>query len=108
MTEPHRLAQVQQLAESSRAVLFKHSTRCPISDTVLDEVREVVSAHSSVEFYIVNVIEERALSQQIEEWSGVRHQSPQVILFRGGKPVWHASHYDATSRALEDAIQTII
>ena len=30
----------------------------------------------------------RALADRL----GIRHQSPQIILLAGGKPVWHASH----------------
>jgi len=43
---------------------------------------------------------QRPLSQQIAARSGVEHESPQVIIFRCGTPVWNASHHDITTDAL--------
>jgi bacillithiol system protein YtxJ len=35
--------------------------------------------------------------------TGVVHQSPQVIFFRDGKPVWNASHNSVTRDRLMEA-----
>ena len=43
---------------------------------------------------------QRPLSQLIAARSGVEHESPQVIIFRRGAPVWNASHHDITTDAL--------
>jgi hypothetical protein len=34
---------------------------------------------------------------------GVRHETPQAILLRDGKPVWKASHFRITADALAQA-----
>jgi bacillithiol system protein YtxJ len=34
----------------------------------------------------------------------VRHESPQAILLRDGKPVWKASHFRITAGALAQAL----
>jgi bacillithiol system protein YtxJ len=33
------------------------------------------------------------------------HQTPQVILLRGGKAVWDASHWDISEEALREALE---
>lgn len=62
--------------------LFKHSTQCPISSDAADEVRSV---EASVPLYWINVIEQRDLSDWVESEYGLRHESPQLILFEDGK-----------------------
>jgi bacillithiol system protein YtxJ len=45
------------------------------------------------------------VSDEIARRSGVRHQSPQAILLREGKPVWDASHIGITVDSLLAAIK---
>ena len=42
--------------------------------------------------YYLDLIQYRALSDFIAENSGIEHQSPQLIVFQNGKPVYNASH----------------
>ena len=82
------------------AVLFKHSTRCPISARAKEEMEEFVRQHSGVPVYLVDVLAQRPLSQRVAADLRIRHESPQVILIQCGKPIWHASHRDVTAAAL--------
>jgi bacillithiol system protein YtxJ len=50
---------------------------------------------------MVDVRAQRRLSLGIAERSGVRHESPQVIVFRQGVPIWDASHGDVTANEIE-------
>ena len=68
--------------------------------SALDEVETYLQTHPGVAAYLVDVLAERPLSQQIAARSGVQHESPQVIIFRRGTPVWNASHYNITTDAL--------
>jgi bacillithiol system protein YtxJ len=65
-------------------LLFKHSTRCPISAAAADAVR---SLETSLPIYWVNVIEQRTISNGLASQLGVEHQSPQLILVRSSKAV---------------------
>lgn len=78
--------------------VFKHSTRCSFSGSVAEEVR---AATFPLPLYWVNVIEQRPLSDWIEEHYGVRHESPQLILIRGGKAAQSWSHA-AVTRAVRN------
>lgn len=90
------------LAESGEdpVVLFKHSVTCPISRDVL----ELVSAIPAT-VYMVVVQRARSVSDEIEEITGIRHESPQAIVVLDGSPVYSASHYDVSPERIVAAIR---
>jgi bacillithiol system protein YtxJ len=71
--------------------LFKHSMTCPISLDVYQEIRNVEG-----EVNVVVVQTARSLSNEIAARTGIRHESPQAIVLKDGKAIYHASHYDIT------------
>lgn len=91
-------------SQSEPVFLLKHSTRCPISAAAWREYQRYASAHPDRELYRVLVIEERTLSGDIAQYTGVAHQSPQALLFSGGEVVWHASRWAITIDALDAAM----
>lgn len=75
------------------AVIFKHSTRCIISKTVLRNFeREMNDKVDSVDFYFLDLLAHRDISNKIAEVFDVTHQSPQMIVLKDGKAVESASH----------------
>lgn len=83
------------IEESSvrKVALFKHSTRCFISKTVLKNFeKEVGESELDVSYYFLDLIEYRNISNKIENIFGVVHQSPQLIVLENGKVVNDASH----------------
>jgi bacillithiol system protein YtxJ len=56
--------------------------------------------HQSFPVYLVPVIKERAASRAIAERTGVRHESPQIILMRHGAAAESASHGAITESRL--------
>lgn len=83
---------LNKIINSDRPILlFKHSTRCIISKTVKDRF-ERMAQESSVDMYLVHVIEERPYSNHIAEISGVTHQSPQALIFKSGECLYNESH----------------
>ena len=85
---------------NSRAVLYKHSTRCPVSSYAIDEVLDFADEHPDCIVYVLKVIEQRALSDAVAKKLGVRHESPQAFVILDGQLVWHGSHNDITASAL--------
>jgi bacillithiol system protein YtxJ len=55
----------------------------------------------NAEINLVVVQNERGISNRISELTGIRHQSPQAIILKGGSPVYSASHYDITTEDIE-------
>jgi bacillithiol system protein YtxJ len=74
-------------------VLFKHSVTCPISAGVYEEVSRV-----SADINLIVVQSARNISSAISEKTGIRHESPQAIILKDGKPIYHASHFDVTAK----------
>ena len=91
------------LAEPS-AILFKHSTRCPISAGARQEMEAFLAEGPGMPVYAVDVNARTEVSDYLAERTGVEHQSPQVIVLRGGRPAWHASRLEVTAAALREQV----
>lgn len=91
---------LKAIVDSPQAVLFKHSTRCPVSAYAIGEVVEFAEAHPEWPVYVINVIEQRPLSNEAADRLGVRHESPQAFVLHEGRVRWHGSHNEVTADAL--------
>lgn len=83
------------LKEPGTVLLFKHSTRCPISAHALGEVEGFTA-----DFVYLDLIAHRDVSDAIAERLDVRHESPQAIVLRAGRAVAVLNHYDIERDAL--------
>ena len=85
-------------------LIFKHSPTCWISRRAFTEVSLFVDAHPDVPVYLVDVLAQRVLSQQLAEALQIAHASPQLILVADGAPLWNASHGGVKLPAIERAV----
>jgi bacillithiol system protein YtxJ len=81
-------------------VLFQHDPYCPISRRAYREL-----AGAPIYAALLDVAEDDHLSRRIEERTRVRHESPQVLVFRSGKVVWSASHFEISRAAVTHAVE---
>ncbi|WP_341837440.1 bacillithiol system redox-active protein YtxJ [Chitinophaga pollutisoli] len=86
-----QLDQIQHRSFDHPVVIFKHSTRCPTSGMVKSRLERSV-APEGWEFYYLDLIRYRPVSNRIAEKFGVEHESPQVLLIRNGECVYDESH----------------
>ena len=86
-------------SQEQPVIIFKHSTTCPISAAAYDEMKNFAG-----EVILVEVQRARELSREIEKQTGIRHESPQVLVLQNGKVVWNASHFKVKARAVEEAL----
>ena len=96
------MAELDDWFERSRegdVVLFLHDYWCPISSRAYDEMSLVEG-----DIALVDVAEGRELTRSIETRTGVKHESPQVLILRGAKARWAASHGSITREAVGEAI----
>ena len=100
MKELTTTEEVDALLKEPITIVFKHSTRCPISTAANDEI---AALNTSIPVYRVLVIEHRDVSNYIEELTKVRHESPQVFVVKDGTVTWHASHRSITKDAILQA-----
>lgn len=85
----------------SKTVIFKHSTRCIISKTVLRNFEKEAEQHlnEGFSFFFLDLLAHRNLSDRLAREFNVTHQSPQIIVLKDGEVINHASH-DAISMNL--------
>lgn len=92
---------VDEALGGGRAVIFKHSTQCPISRFVHREVSVFMAERPEVPVYMVDVLADAEVSEYITEKTGVRHESPQAFVVDSGSVKWHESHYSVDAKALK-------
>lgn len=103
LTDP---AQLDALLAAGRPVwLFKHSLTCGVSARAWRQFEAFAAGRpeAGALFAKVEIQRARELSRAIAERTGVRHQSPQVLLLAGGAVAWHESHGRISERALAGA-----
>ena len=86
-------------SETGPVIVFKHSNACPISSRAYRELEQFEG-----QVYILVVQSAREVSHELENLTGVRHETPQVIVLRDGKAVWDASHFDVKAAAVAAAV----
>ena len=88
------LKQIEDIKKSSSdnpVIIYKHSTRCAISSVALDRLERQWDL-KGIEFYYLDLIRYRNVSNAIEKVFGVYHQSPQVLLIKNGHSIYDVSH----------------
>ena len=91
LTDEEQLKQVITRSHLEAQVIFKHSTRCSISALALQRLQKV-SQPSDIDFYFLDLLSYRSLSNYIAEVFDIPHESPQILLIRNGECVYDESH----------------
>ncbi|MGH7145219.1 MAG: bacillithiol system redox-active protein YtxJ [Planctomycetota bacterium] len=83
-------------------VIFKHSPTCGTSHQALRAFEQYLAQAEKLaaDYRIVDVLDERPLSQALAKATGVRHESPQVLVLKNGACVWTASHISINESSL--------
>ena len=96
------MAELDDWFERSRegdVVVFLHDYWCPISSRAYDEMSLVEG-----EIALIDVAESRELTRSVETRTGVKHESPQVLIVRDARARWAASHGSITHKSVGEAI----
>jgi bacillithiol system protein YtxJ len=93
-------AQLDAVMAAPVALVYKHSTRCPVSTAAYHEVQELLRERPDAPVWMVDVIAQRRLSLEVEGRTGVVHESPQAIVLAGGEVLWDGSHFDVRADVL--------
>lgn len=76
-------------------LVFKHSSKCGASLEAHKKIKAIEqneALESNMYIVIVQVAED--ISNLIERDTGIKHETPQVLIVRDGEVVYHASHDD--------------
>jgi bacillithiol system protein YtxJ len=86
-------------------LLFKHSRRCPVSAWAFREYEAFLGERRDLQSGWIDVIENRALSDEVASRTQLPHASPQALVLRRGSVAWSATHGAITGEALAGAVQ---
>ncbi len=101
------IEQLEDVIERSKekpVLVFKHSTRCSISLMVLNGFERSWEDTEEMDLYFLDLLKHRDVSNAIAEKTQVVHQSPQVLVLKDGKVLYHASHNSIDARAARNAV----
>lgn len=83
-------------------LLFKHSPRCIVSKMVLREfMNDWDFDKNEIEIFLVDVINQRELSNKIADIYDVRHESPQMLHIKENVCSNNASHASVSVKKIE-------
>lgn len=91
LDEEEQLEKIIERSQNTPQVIFKHSTRCSISSMAKNRL-DKNDQPEGIDFYYLDLIKHRNISNKIAEEFKVQHQSPQVLIIRDGKCTYTESH----------------
>lgn len=93
--ETTHLSEILEESEKQPVVIFIYSSSCNTSSSLAEELNDRIQS-KVLEFlvYRVTVQTQPALSEKIETWFKIKHESPQIIILDKGK-VTYTEHHKA-------------
>ncbi len=73
-------------------IIFKYSNSCGSSERLKNDFENMSQSENLPPIYLITVQIQRGLSKQIEEFYGIKHESPQVIVLSSGEVTFSANH----------------
>src|SRR5689334_17183715 len=86
-----QLDEIRNRSKTRPQVIFKHSIRCGISSMALNRLERTYSPMNA-DFYLLDIISYRSISNRIAADFDVSHESPQVLVIINEKCVYDESH----------------
>ena len=100
-----QLEQIKTASQENPVLIFKHSTRCPISSMALNRIERSWKEEEmkTVSPYYLDLISLRNISSKTAEVFDVQHESPQVLLIDKGSCIYNASHMSISYEEIKKA-----
>lgn len=91
LNELQQLEEIRQNSFSQTQIIFKNSTTCSISKMVyarLNNAKETLHA----DYYYLDLLTHRDISNAVSEMFDVQHESPQILIIKDDKCIYHENH----------------
>lgn len=86
-----QIAEIKERSLQKPQLIFKHSIRCSTSSLAKGRL-EKGTTPDNIDFYYLDLINYREISNLVAEAFKVHHESPQVLLIRNGECTYEESH----------------
>jgi bacillithiol system protein YtxJ len=104
LTELASTQEFDSLATGDLSIIFKHSPTCPTSLFAHREVSRFCETQPGTAVYLISVRRQRDIARHVALCTGVRHESPQVVVLSRGGVLAAASHADITAEWIASAV----
>ncbi|HYK77219.1 MAG TPA: bacillithiol system redox-active protein YtxJ [Daejeonella sp.] len=96
--------QLQHIKASNQfSLIFKHSTRCSISLMAKKKLElEADALPETLPVYYLDLLNYRAISNEIADLFQVHHESPQLLLIKDGECIYEASHGEISAEEVAE------
>ena len=100
------LEEIDKASFTHPILIFKHSTRCSISDVAKARLDKEDNLNG-VDFYYLDLIKHRDISNALAEKYNVHHESPQILLINKGECVYDESHIGITMAEIKEQVANL-
>ncbi len=94
------------LTKHPNSMIFKAGT-CHKTMQGFGYVQEKLENREDLMIGVIRVVEARPASNLVAEKTGIKHESPQTILFKEGKAVFDADNWSITPNVLDEGLKHI-
>lgn len=106
LTDEEQLKQIISESQNRPQVIFKHSTRCSTSAVALQRLQKM-DQPSDIDFYFLDLLAHRSVSNRISEIFKVHHESPQVLVIKDGACIYDESHLSISMSEIVESAHAI-
>lgn len=93
LTTNDDLVKINNDSYNQPQIIFKHSTRCSISQMAKNRLIEGLDQlMDKAAIYYLDLLSYRNISNEIANKWGIEHESPQIIIIKNGEAIYHSSH----------------
>ncbi|SOE22439.1 bacillithiol system protein YtxJ [Spirosomataceae bacterium TFI 002] len=105
ITSEDQIEILKELSKEKPVLIFKHSRSCSISASSLSRLERSWNEEKAGDLqpYYLDLLSFRSISQKIASELQVEHESPQAIVLKDGKAVYHDSHFGI---AFDDIVES--
>jgi len=90
LTDEDQLQNVLVRSQEKPQVIFKYSNDCFLSEVIFRRLQENCCPEQ-IDFYFLDLVAYRNISDKVEETFNVNHQSPQILLIKDGECIFDES-----------------
>jgi len=106
LNSEEQIKEINIISDDKPVLIFKHSTRCPTSSMALNRLERkwTDELNNDITPFYLDLIKFRNISNSLATDYNIAHESPQILIIKGGKCVYNTSHMDISVDAIKEHI----
>ncbi len=108
LTDTNQLDGIVKASYDKPQIIFKDSTTCGISARARAGLQEDWTPIADLaDLHYLDLLSYRSVSNEVAAFTGVQHQSPQIIIYHNGSVVADTSHHQISIRYLQGILDQL-